>query len=128
MAIVKKIKKAVNGMVDTVGKAVYAKDVNSIAKDLQMKKKSIDSKKAELKSNFDKSQSKLKESFLAEKNKLPKDKMKSGGMLKRADGSMSKRGLWSSEGSKILSWGFLDMFLRFPRVSYEIHTAFLEVS
>mgnify|MGYP003642417289 CR=1 FL=1 len=96
MAIVKKIKKAVNGMVDTVGKAVYAKDVNSIAKDLQMKKKSIDSKKAELKSNFDKSQSKLKESFLAEKNKLPKDKMKSGGMLKRADGSMSKRGLWDN--------------------------------
>jgi hypothetical protein len=28
--------------------------------------------------------------------KLPKDKMKAGGMLKRADGSYSKRGLWDN--------------------------------
>lgn len=28
--------------------------------------------------------------------KMPKDKMKAGGMLKRADGSYSKRGLWDN--------------------------------
>ena len=30
------------------------------------------------------------------KSKAPKSKMKSGGMLKRADGSYSKRGLWDN--------------------------------
>lgn len=32
--------------------------------------------------------------------KMPKDKMKAGGMLKRADGSYSKRGLWDNLRSK----------------------------
>jgi len=110
MATVKKIKKAQRGVTATKDSSAYYKDENEFqwklaensskfgmrkAAEEQMKNakqagKDADRQKFKGKPGFDANGFPLKEKAEAKK------KMKSGGMLKRADGSYSKRGLWDN--------------------------------
>jgi len=102
MATVKKIKKAQSGVKATKDSSAYYKNeqmqnYESASKNMSSPKYSESAFKRAAQSGKDLDRQKLKGKPGYDANGFAKKKaMKSGGMLKRADGSYSKRGLWDN--------------------------------